>query len=164
MVGSLEDNWVTLTQTNGKLYKITAPVSHLLIVFIFVKVALRATPSRHQKLKTWPAPSRRALPSSGSCHGAPPPVVAPYLPPPELAGQQGMEQVQDSPEAPALQQCSPTVAVDCTSQHTLGKVSWSVDSFCCKRNTYIIEPHRLATMNKWYLEHGFKYNLLQMRW
>jgi hypothetical protein len=31
--------------------------------------------------------------------------------------------VQDSPVAPALRQYSPIVAVDCTSQHTLGKVS-----------------------------------------
>ena len=48
--------------------------------FIILKVALGARPSRHQKLKTWPEPSRRGPLSSGSSRDVPLPLAALYWP------------------------------------------------------------------------------------
>ena len=100
--------------------------------FIILQVALGARPSRHQKLKTWPEPSRRAPLSSGPSRDVPLPLAALYWPQLELAELQEEQGQQDSHGALVRRQCSPIVVVGCTSQRTLGTVSWSAASFRCK--------------------------------
>ena len=124
-----EDNWVTQTNRN---YTKLRPSITLSKSFIILKVALGARPSRHQKLKTWPEPSRRAPLSSGSSRDVPLPLAALYWPQLELAELQEEQGQQDSHGALVPRRCSPIVVVGCTSQRTLGTVSWSAGSFCCK--------------------------------